>query len=231
MPRWPLQKELLRIGVPAGMSTLFEVTSFTLMAVLIARLGAPTLSGHQIVANIAAILFMVPLSMGFSSGALVAQALGARDAIRARTLSVHALRLALTGGCALALLTWLARDPIIAAYTTDPEVARAARGLIAVAAAFHAFDALQGVSVFVLRGYKVTVAPMLIYSTSLWGIGLGGGYWLAYRGLLSIPPLGAVGLWTAELVGLIVAGVSLAALVLTVSRWCAAEESPRPRPA
>ena len=228
LPQWRLQKELLRIGVPAGLSTLFEVTSFTLMAVLIARLGAATLSGHQIVGNIAAILFMVPLSTGFAASALVAQALGAQDPGRARALSLHGLGLAAGGGLALASITWLARAPIIAAYSTDPQVTAAARRLIGLAAAFHTFDALQGVSVFVLRGYKVTLAPMLIYAISLWGIGLGGGYWLAYRGLFSVPPLGAVGLWAAALAGLSVAAACLVSLTLYVSRWHVNAEPPRP---
>ena len=228
LPQWQLQKELLRIGVPAGLSLLFEVTSFTLMAVLLARLGAATLSGHQIVGNIAAILYMLPLSMGFASGALVAQALGARDARRARTLSVHAVQMAAAFGAALALLTWLARGPIIAAYTSDPQVAAAAHRLIALALAFHTFDALQGVSVSVLRGYKVTLAPMLIYALSLWGIGLAGGFRLAYRGFASVPPLGAAGMWTGALTGLTVAGTCLVLLTLYVSRRHADADWPRP---
>ena len=226
LPQWPLQRELLRIGVPAGLSTLFEVTSFTLMAVLMARLGPDMLSGHQIVSNIVAILYMLPMSTGFAVSALVAQAVGARDAGRARTLSVRGLQLAGAGSITLALLTWGAREPIIAAYTTDPQVAAAARQLIGWAAAFHAFDGLQAVSVFVLRGYKVTVAPMLIYGFSLWGIGLAGGYWLAYRGLGSTPPLGAVGLWAAAFCGLGVAAACLVWLTLYVSRSQAGPPGP-----
>jgi MATE family multidrug resistance protein len=46
-----------------------------------------------------------------------------------------------------------------------------------------ACDAVQTMCVFVLRCYRVTVAPLLIYCTLLWGVGLGGSYLLAYRGL------------------------------------------------
>jgi len=230
-PQWELQKELLRIGVPAGLSTLFEVTSFTLMAVLMARLGPATQSGHQIVGNIAAILFMVPLSTGFAASALVAQALGAQDERRARSLTLHSLQLATAVGTGMALLAWLGRHPIIAAYTNDAQVAAAAGQVIGLAAVYHVFDALQGVSVFVLRGYNVTLAPMVIYGLSLWGIGLGGGYWLAYRGLAGLPPLGAVGLWAAALAGLAMAATCLAALALYISRWHVDAAAPRPRPA
>jgi multidrug resistance protein, MATE family len=36
------------------------------------------------------------------------------------------------------------------------------------------------VCAFVLRCYRVTLLPLLIYGVMLWGIGLGGGYALAY---------------------------------------------------
>ena len=76
-PRWKSQRELLKLGVPIGLSVLFEVTSFTFMAVLIARLGTASVAGHQVVANMAAILFMVPLAIGIATSVLVAQSLGA----------------------------------------------------------------------------------------------------------------------------------------------------------
>lgn len=34
-----------------------------------------------------------------------------------------------------------------------------------------------------LRSCRITVAPLVIYSLLLWGLGLGGGYVLAYQGL------------------------------------------------
>jgi MATE family multidrug resistance protein len=38
-------------------------------------------------------------------------------------------------------------------------------------------------SIFLLRCYRVTLMPLLIYGVMLWGVGLAGGYWWAYEGL------------------------------------------------
>lgn len=227
-PRASAQWEMLRIGVPAGLGTLFEVTSFTMMAVLVARLGAATLSGHQIVGNVAAILFMVPLSVGFAASALVAQSLGAGQPRRAQELSARALRLTLALAVSASTLAWFLREPVLAAYTADAPTSATAHRLIGLALAFHVFDALQIVSVFVLRSYRVTTWPMLIYGLSLWGIGLGGGFTLAYSGLGPIAPMGAAGLWSAACCGLGLAATSLALLALYVSRRAADESNAAP---
>ena len=50
-----------------------------------------------------------------------------------------------------------------------------ALSLLGVATVFHVFDAAQGMGSFVLRGYRQTFWPMLIYGVALWGLGLGGG--------------------------------------------------------
>ena len=53
----------LKLGVPMGMAILIEVSGFALMAVFIARLGTTAVAGHQIVANLVSVLFMVPLGI------------------------------------------------------------------------------------------------------------------------------------------------------------------------
>jgi MATE family multidrug resistance protein len=221
-PQWASQRELLRLGIPIGLGTLFEVTSFTFMAILIARLGAETLGGHQIVSNLAAVLFMVPLSIGFATSALAAQSLGAGSPRGARTIALRGLRLAAGIATAAIAIVWWQREFVIGLYTTDAQVAGIALLLLGWAAAFHLFDALQGVSVFILRGYKVTLSPMVIYGVSLWGLGLGGGYWLAYSDTPAAAffgaPLGAQGFWAAALISLSLAALALVLLVLRVSK-------------
>jgi MATE family multidrug resistance protein len=68
-------------------------------------------------------------------------------------------------------------------YSDNPAVIAFAAALLLVVAAYHFADALQTLCVFVLRCYRVTLVPLVIYCTLLWGFGLGGSYLLAYRGL------------------------------------------------
>ncbi|MEP6608643.1 MAG: MATE family efflux transporter [Burkholderiaceae bacterium] len=216
-PHWESQLKLLKLGVPIGVSMLFEVTSFTLMAVLIARLGTAAVAGHQIVANLAAILFMVPLALGISTSVLVAQSLGAGAARVARTAALRGIRLAMSIALVAAALLWLLRDSIVALYTTDAVVASVAISLIGWAAAFHVFDACQGVCAFALRGYKNALWPMVIYGVSLWGIGLLGGFWIGLHETPFGPARGPLGFSQAATVALGITGFALAWLATTVS--------------
>lgn len=176
-------RRFLALGIPAGLSIMVEVTSFTLMALFIARLGEVALASHQIAASMAAVLYMVPLSLGIATSARVGYWIGAQQQARARHAAHTGLRVAgvLALVCALALA--LGRDRLAQLYAKDTEVAAAAALWLAWVAAYHLTDALQAVCVFVLRCWRVTLAPLLIYVALLWGCGLLGGYLLAYRGL------------------------------------------------
>lgn len=207
----------LRLGLPMGAAILVEVTGFSFMAILIARLGDTPVAGHQLAANLVALLFMVPLALSNASGALVAQHIGAGDTTAARRLGWHALALAAllaaaSGGTVLAL-----RPQVLALYTHHAAVAAAALPLVAWLALFHLADALQAVAAAVLRAWHVATLPLAIYVVCLWGLGLGGGSLLA-------PRLGAAGYWLAATAGLVLAALTLAALL----GWTVRQRSPRP---
>ena len=217
-PAWPRLREILQLGLPSGLSLLIEVTSFTFMAILIARLGAVTLAGHHIIANLVSLLFMLPLSLGIATGVLVAQSLGAGEPGRARQVALRGWRIAAGTGVLIAAAVWLARDLVVGAYTTDAEVARLALSLMGLAALFHAADALQGCAGQILRGYKIVMMPMLIHSAALWGVGLIGGYLLAYHTPLGGRLGGAQSFWLAALAGLVLTAIALTILADRASR-------------
>ena len=67
-----------------------------------------------------------------------------------------------------------------------PEVVSAASGVLIWLSLYHLGDATQVMCFFMLRCYKITVMPLLIYCIFLWGVGLMGGYQLAYHGLAAL---------------------------------------------
>ena len=201
----------LRLGVPLGLSILVEVTGFAFMSLFIARLGTTPVAGHQIVVNLVSVLFMMPLGLANATSTLVAQRIGAGDARDARRLGWHGLLI----GCGVAAVmggsVFLLREPLLGLYTDNAAVLAAALPLVAWLAVFHTADAAQTVAAFVLRAYKVTTAPVLIYVAALWGVGLGGGYLLAFNVPGSVPAelQGARGFWFASTTGLVLAGSAL----------------------
>ena len=172
----------MRLGLPAGLAILVEVTSFTLMALLIARQGTLAAASHQIAANLAAVLYMVPLSLSIATSARVSYWLGAQQPQRARQVVLMGFSLAALVGIALAAILFIARYSISQIYTDNASVAAVAGTALVWVAAYHAADAVQTLCVFVLRCYRITLAPLVVYCALLWGAGLAGGYWLAYGG-------------------------------------------------
>ena len=214
-PDGPALKQLLKLGVPLGAATLVEITGFAFMAIFISRLGTTPVAGHQIAVNLVSMLFMMPLALGNATTTLVAQCLGGGRKAEAARLGWHGLAL----GCAIAAVmggaVYFCREGALSLYTSDAAVIAAALPLVAWLALFHVADAAQIICAFVLRAYKITVVPMLVYVVALWGVGQGGGYWLAFNVSGDVPQAlqGATGYWFACTAGLLISGVALAAFM------------------
>lgn len=210
MPDGKTWRELLRLGLPMGFSNLVEITAFTLIALFVAPLGAEVVAGHRIVANLAALCYMLPLSLAIATLSAVGQAVGARDWPRAHAVIGAGLLLAAGLSTLLGVLLWLAAVPLVAAYTDDPGVRAVAMSLVAYIALYQFFDALQTVAGHVLRAYRVTFVPMLIQTFCFWGVGLWGGWWLCYR---ASSPLGIDGFWLGSVASLVCAALLLGPLL------------------
>lgn len=219
MPRIKAMYELARLGLPMGFSNFVEISSFTLTSLFVAQLGASVVAGHRIVANLAALCYMLPLALSIATLAQVGLAAGARNWPLAR-FSIRA-GLVLASGLAtlLGVLLWLCETPLVHAYTSDPAVQTIALSLIGYVVVYQVFDAVQTVAAFALRGYKITFIPMFVHIFCFWGVALFGGWWLAFR---IASPMGVSGFWVASLVSLVLAALLLGALL-----WRAVQDERR----
>jgi len=224
-PRWTHQKELLRLGLPMGGSYLVEICAFSFMALLVAREGMFVTGGHQIMTNLAALCYMMPMAVGIASASLTAQAIGARDSNGARKSGLSGLIVVLAGALVTALVLTVGRPVILRIYTDEPQVAAVAATLLQIIPFFHLCDAMQCINSYLLRAYKVAVIPLLLQIVALTGIGLIGGWWLGFgpaagalRPVIALlvpgAPTGAATMWLMA-----VAGLGISALLLHGWYW------------
>jgi multidrug resistance protein, MATE family len=72
----------------------------------------------------------------------------------------------------------------------------------------------------VLRAWRIATVPLVIYAVMLWGVGLAGGYALAFDigGNTPAALRGAPGFWVAATAGLVLAAVALSLFLAWVQR-------------
>ena len=220
---------ILKLGLPMGGSYLVEVCAFTFMSLLVAQEGIAAIGGHQVMSNLAALSYMMPMSIGVATAALTAQAIGAKQIQQAHRTSMMGLVVGLSGACLTALGLYLGREEIVAAYTNNPEVASVALSLLVLLPFFHIVDAMQCINSYLLRAHKIAFVPMLLQIFALMTVGLLGGWWMGFgpgkslmepvrNQLLAGSPVGAGSMWLMATIGLAISTILLHSWYLMMIR-------------
>lgn len=214
-------RAILKLGLPTGAAYVIEVTAFTFISIFVAGFGATVAASQQIAANLVGVAYMFPLALANATGVLTAQALGAADFTLARRIAMRGVWLALGVGLLLSAALVLGRTGLADAYASDAQVQAAAAALILLVAAYHLFDAVQVMLAFVLRAYRIATLPMVVYAVALWGVGLGGGWWLTFAAPSWAARLnlsGAQPFWVAGVLSVLMASIGLAWVLHRVLR-------------
>lgn len=201
-------KPIIWLGLPMAFALLFEVGMFSFIVLFIAPLGTSVIGAHQIAMSFTSLLFMLPLSLAMAMTVRVGLAYGQENRVALMRSVLSGAGLALLFGATLSISTYLLREPIVSLYTDHKEVVYIALTLLIFAASYQVFDAIQVAMAGALRGLHDTQSTMWVTLFSYWGIGLAGGYVLAFNNPFG-EPLGVYGFWTG-----IVCGLALAAMLL-----------------
>ena len=205
---WTCFAELFRLGLPIGITMLFEVALFNGAALVIGTFGLASLAAHQIAITIPSLTFMVPLGIGQAATVRVGLAAGAGDGIAARRAGFTAIAMAVVfmSGTAVLLLLWPRQ--IATLWLPDipdnADVLAFAVSFLHVAAAFQLVDGMQVTASLSLRGLKDARGPMWLAGASYWLAGAPVGLALAFWGHLQ-----GFGIWLGLAFGLLVAAITL----------------------
>lgn len=194
--------ELVRVGVPIGVSMCMEVTMFAVVALFMGSLGTYAVAGHQIAINFASITFMLAFGLSAAITVRVGQVMGRSGIKEARFSGFVGVGLASVFMCLTAVFMFLFPGFITSLYTSDVELQEIAISLLYMAAIFQLSDGLQVTGSGALRGLKDTKIPMVVNLIAYWIVGLPLGYFLGIT-----QGFGPEGLWIGLIAGLTVAGI------------------------
>jgi MATE family multidrug resistance protein len=203
-PDWRRIGRLLKLGLPAAGQIGLEMSVFATVTVLIGKLSADILAGHQIALTVASTTFMMPLGISSAAAVRVGHAIGRRDPEGASRSGWTALGFGASAMSLAALLLLSFPHAIARLFTPQTAIIAAAVPLLRVAAFFQLFDGLQITATGALRGAGDTRTPMLCHLAGYWILGLPLGVFLCFR-----ESLGALGLWMGLSAGLIAIGLVL----------------------
>src|SRR5476649_440022 len=216
-PHWRSFTELFRLGLPIGVTMVFEVALFNGAALAMGTFGLASLAAHQIAITIPSLTFMVPLGIGLAATVRVGLAAGAGDRKAARRAGFTAIGMAAAFMCMTALVLLLWPRPIATLWLPDiaenADVLALAVSFLHVAAAFQLVDGIQVSASMSLRGLKDARGPMWLAGASYWLAGapmcLFLGFGLGMKGF---------GIWLGLAFGLLVAAVTLTTRFILLSK-------------
>ncbi|MCB6182852.1 MATE family efflux transporter [Leeia sp. TBRC 13508] len=220
---WSIFGQMCKLGLPTGGAYLVEVSAFSGTTLLVAPLGAASIGGHQIMLNLSALTFMLPMGVGLAMSVRIGQQLGAGQPKAARYSSKVGLLMGIFCGlCSCTLMLTMGKS-IIALYSPDQTVQMVASTLLVFAASFQVFDAIQVCAASALRGYKISSLPLIAMVIAFWCFALPFGCWIGlHPDWLNFSsdwaPLGVKGLWISLVLGLGIAATILLIALNKVSK-------------
>lgn len=199
-------RALFRLGWAPAIQTMADLGVSTFQTLLCGRLGAVALAVNQVVLDVAAIVYMVPLGIGQGATAVrVGQTVGAdhRVGVGFATRAGSWISVIFAGTAAIVFL--LIPRQLASIYTVDPSVIAACVSVFAIAACYQPFDAWEACLSGSLRGLGDTRTPMLAGVLWSWVIGLPLTWWLTLQ-----TPLGIHGLWIGRAIPAICTAINVA---------------------
>jgi MATE family multidrug resistance protein len=214
---WPRFRELLRLGLPIGVTLALEITIFNAAVFLMGLIDRASLAAHAIAIQVAALAFQLPFGIAQAATVRVGLFHGRGDTAGITRAGHAALALGLGAAILLSVGMALGRDALAGLFLgreteADRIVFDLTTDFIWIAALFQLFDAAQSIGAGMLRGIQDTRWPMAFAGFGYWVVGIAVAVTLGFHTALR-----GVGIWIGLAAGL------AAVAVLMLTRWALRE--------
>ena len=199
-------RSLISVGYPISFQMVLESAAFILSSILALSFGEVAAGSMQVAFSIANIAWMITVAIGSASTIVMSHIYGNGHHAELRPTVTATYHLGLAWATIMALIFVLFRQPMAALFTDNVGIVALTSQLMLLIAIYQFSDAVQGLSISMMRGLQDVKIIMPIVLCSYLGLNIPIGCYLAY-GL----DMGCRGL----VIGLIV-GLSTAALLTLI---------------
>ena len=161
---------ILRISIPASVQQLGISAGFTVLFVIIGRIGTNELAAASVLLNISQTAFLPGLGLGLAAASLVGQALGRGDPADARAWGWQVVRIGMVAMTVIGLPMVVAPRLILAIFLHDPAVVELAKTPLQIAGATIMIEAVAIVLLSALQGAGATRLTAKIAIILQWGM-------------------------------------------------------------
>jgi len=210
---WVQCKEILKIGVPMGLSVFFETTVFAIVTILLSKFNVTTIAAYQSALNVVSFIYMIPISISTALTVLVGYEVGAKRYKDAKQYSWLGVGIAVLIAIGTGLIVVAFRYQVAGLYSTEAAVINLTANFLIFALFFQISDAIQATAQAALRGYKDVNIAFIMTLVAYWLICLPAGYLLA-----NFTGLGARGYWIGLTIGLLAAGIALSIRLIQIQK-------------
>jgi multidrug resistance protein, MATE family len=199
-------KHVFKFSIPISMSIFIEVLAFSVVMILIGRIGSIYAAVHSIALTLCSTTFMIPLSVSSAVSVKISYFNARHKKERVLDFIKASLFISMSFMAVAGIFMYSLPKTILSFFTPDPNIIYIGVPIIFVCALFQILDGAQVTLSGILRGLGITKPTFFIVATGYWIVGIPFGYYLGtYKGM------NVLGFW----VGIAVA-LSLIALMLFV---------------
>jgi putative MATE family efflux protein len=197
---------ILKIGLPGGVSNLSYSFSQVVSTAILGTLGTLVLSTRIYVSSIVFYVYVTGMSLGMSVSILVGWLAGAGEYDKVCRLNRQTLRLAVLLNVSLSICLYLVCRPLMSLFTSRAEILQMAGKIFFIDIFVELGRGINHIEENTLRGAGDVFFPMAVSIASCWGISILFSYVLGIR-----MGLGLYGCWIAFMLDELFRGTLLSA--------------------
>lgn len=173
-------KAFFKVGYPISFQMIMESSAFILTSILALSFGEAAAGAMQVSFSIANIAWMITVAIGSASTILVSHIYGSSDRRALRPMITATYHLGLAWAVIMAVVFVVLRRPMAELFTDNEAVVVLTSELMILIAVYQFSDAVQGLSISMMRGLQDVKIIMPIVLCSYLALSIPIGCWLAF---------------------------------------------------